>query len=769
MPEAIYCELEIDLRQVGNVYSLTLQYSSPDNAALIAPARGSFDLNLTALLPYELDQQAYGEELATQLYHDGEVLDYFVAKMAETKGKGQRLRLILKLDPNAPELQRVRWELLTDPKDREPLATSVDTPFSRWIFSQDNRPVRLRARERGELLKVLVAVSAPTDIEEYRLAQVDWEGEMERARNSFAPDKEKRPIDAELATVKFLGGDQGPVTLEALSARLLDNVDILYLVAHGGFIPGEGALLYLQNDAGKTEAVNAATLTARIKDLDELPRLVVLASCDSGKGDGASPDDGEPAAHAAFAPQLADAGVPAILAMQGQITMETVEAAMPIFFRELVKDGQIDRALAAARGIVRDRPDQWMLGLYLRLNRGCVWYEPGFALSEQGDDDFERWDSVCTQVENSRFIPIIGPDVGEHVFGTTGELARQLAEERRLPLDDRDRSDLAKVAQYLSISQSHNFARHKVETAWRRQLVDRNAAAFGVDDTPAGRERRRGLLSPRTWFTKLIPPIVKHDRREAKAVAGASEGSRGQTEPDAYRLLADLPAKVYLTASPDTLLYEHLKDATCKTDDGVVAKRPETLFSPWRRTESSHPTRLPYANKPDEKRPVVYHVFGVFADPEPKAEQDAEVDRESLVLTEDDFFDYLIATPATKLWPTMVSGELTRSSLIFLGFPLNAWTFRVLFRLIMTLEGRAKLLDRTHVGVQVDPESHSRAEAEQVRKYLEGLYTRRGDEPRVEIYWGSATDFLRELRQRLGKPATPDTAGNGKILVGAGD
>ena len=583
---------------------------------------------------------------------------------------------------------------------------------------------------------------------------------MERAGNSFGPDKDKRPIDPELATVKFLGGDKGPVTLETLSERLLDNVDILYLVAHGGFIPDEGALLYLQNDAGKTEAVNAAKLTARIKDLAELPRLVVLASCDSGKGDGASPDDGEPAAHAAFAPQLADAGVPAILAMQGQITMETVEAAMPIFFRELVKDGQIDRALAAARGIVRDRPDRWMLGLYLRLNRGRVWYEPGFPLSEQGEDDFERWDSVCTQVENSRFIPIIGPDIGEHVFGTTGELSRQLAEERRLPLDDRDRSDLAKVAQYLSIGESHNYARHKVETAWRRQLVDRNAAAFGVDHTPAGRERRRGLLSPRTRFTKLIPPIVKHGRREAKAATGASGGSRGPTVQDAYRLLADLPAKVYLTASPDTLLYEHLK---------VAGKGPETLFGQWRRTASSHPTQLRFANKPDEKRPVVYHVFGVFADPDPQAEQDTEVDRESLVLTEDDFFDYLIASPATKLWPTMVSGELTRSSLIFLGFPLNAWTFRVLFRLIMTLEGRAMLFDRTHVGVQVDPESHSRAEAEQVRKYLEGLYTSRGDEPRVQIYWGSATDFLRELRQRLDTQAAPDTAGNDEILVGAGD
>ena len=36
--------------------------------------------------------------------------------------------------------------------------------------------------------------------------------------------------------------------------------------------------------------------------------------------------------------------------------MTTVARFMPVFFRELQRDGQIDRAMAAARGAVRDRP-----------------------------------------------------------------------------------------------------------------------------------------------------------------------------------------------------------------------------------------------------------------------------------------------------------------------------------------------------------------------------------------------------------------------------
>lgn len=56
--------------------------------------------------------------------------------------------------------------------------------------------------------------------------------------------------------------------------------------------------------------------------------------------------------------------------MQGFITMQTVEAMMPTFFRELLRDGQIDRALAAARARVRGRGDAWMPALYTRLSAG---------------------------------------------------------------------------------------------------------------------------------------------------------------------------------------------------------------------------------------------------------------------------------------------------------------------------------------------------------------------------------------------------------------
>ena len=68
---------------------------------------------------------------------------------------------------------------------------------------------------------------------------------------------------------------------------------------------------------------------------------------------------------AALGPRLAQAGIPAVIAMQGNVTMRTVGTFMPVFFRELQVDGRIDRAVAVARGAVRDWDDWWMPVLFI--------------------------------------------------------------------------------------------------------------------------------------------------------------------------------------------------------------------------------------------------------------------------------------------------------------------------------------------------------------------------------------------------------------------
>src|SRR5262249_52278797 len=80
------------------------------------------------------------------------------------------------------------------------------------------------------------------------------------------------------------------------------------------------------------------------------PRLVVLASC-QGAGTGAGEAPAGPGALAALGPRLVGAGIPAVVAMQGDVSMGTVRVFMPAFFEALrPQNGLVDRAPAAARG-----------------------------------------------------------------------------------------------------------------------------------------------------------------------------------------------------------------------------------------------------------------------------------------------------------------------------------------------------------------------------------------------------------------------------------
>ena len=79
---------------------------------------------------------------------------------------------------------------------------------------------------------------------------------------------------------------------------------------------------------------------------------------------------------------------------------------------------------------------------------------------------------------------------------------------------------------------------------------------------------------------------------------------------------------------------------------------------------------------------------------------------------------------------------------MFLGFRLDEWDFRVLFRIIMQQEGGHKRNKLAHVAVQVDPEEVM--DPDRARRYLQ-RYMQGAD---ISIYWGSAEQFIEELKQK---------------------
>ena len=676
-------DLEIGLERWSDGYSVDLRLVLPGSDADVRTKLEGLRLAVDELRQLAPDAAAYGRRLGQDLFALPDVRAVF-AKARALEGQ---LRVRLFIGPNAPELHGLRWETLTDPEQPDaaaPLLMGERVLFSRYVGSPDWRRVPPRAKGA---LRALVVVANPTDLATYApggqpLAPIDVPAEVARARAGLA---------GIAATVL---GQSERASLGNLVARLVAGPDILYLVCHGALSDGQPRL-WLEDDDGRVAVTGGAELVSRLRELEQPPRLVVLLSCQSA-------GTGEGEALGALGPQLGQAGVPAVLAMQGDVSMATVEAFLPVFFRELARDGQIDRAVSLARGAVRDRHDAWVPVLYMRLKSGRLWYKPGFLGSGQ-EPEFEKWPALVRHIEDGACTPILGPGLTEALVGSRREIALRWAETYHFPLNPSDRDDLPQVAQFLAVNQD---------------------AALLVDEL--GESYRQGLLCR---LGPDPPPELQSAPLDDLIVAvGKRRWEADMDEP--HRVLAHLPFPVYVTVAFDSLLAEALREA---------GKTPRIELFRWNEDIDWPPSV--YKAEPDyypsPEQPLVYHLFGHH-----KTEG-------SMVITEDDYFDYLIgATKNIEAIPSVVQRALADMSRLFLGFEMDGWDFRVLFRSIMNLEGpnrkRKRRQPPIHAGVQIDPDEGRIIEIEGARRYLESYF----EDADIHIYWGSVDDFARDLRRQ---------------------
>lgn len=208
---------------------------------------------------------------------------------------------------------------------------------------------------------------------------------------------------------------------------------------------------------------------------------------------------------------------------------------------------------------------------------------------------------------------------------------------------------------------------------------------------------------------------------------------KGSPQPDfsdnlePHRVLAELPLPVYITTNYDDFMFNALKRqyrdpkrVPCQWNSAVkayVSDNP-TVFE-------SDPNFLPTV-----ANPVVYHLHGFV----PVAE--------SLVLTEDDYMDFLvnIASDPTLI-PPRISRALTGASLLFIGYRLTDWNFRVLLRSLARFMEASQ--GRLHVAVMLPPPA-AESTPDKVQAYLTKYYQNID----VRVYWGTAREFMKELRER---------------------
>jgi CHAT domain/SIR2-like domain len=680
---AMAADLEIVLawRSDQSCFELSIAFDDPNDTGdrrKIWPEPITIDTD--GLRKLRHDAAAYGRALTDQLFTDEELRDFYRRAKSWAQQENLPLRVRLSIDPDAPaRLQAVRWETLVDLDTGVPLGRRTDVWVSRYLSGADWDRVK---PPRKHDLRALVVIANPTDLAAVEadrpLAPVNVEAELARAKTA-------------LGTIRHeVLGSGGTATLDRIANALERKVDVLYLVCHGFFRPDGQPLVVLEDETGQAHPVTPVEFAEQLSVRAHKPTLAVVCSCQSA-GAGVGPaETADKGALAPLGPQLARAGVAAVVAMQHDVSMETAGDFLSRFFEELDRDGIVDRAVAAARITIADRRDWWVPVLFTRLKRGHTYYSVGFS----GDE--LKIKSFVSQVKHGKCTPVLGPGLAEALIGTRPELARKWVERWLLPISTPDNENLTTVGQFVQAGvttyaaqlELSSYLISELERDERYEDIDRRL--FEGDDP-----------------TALFEEIGRRARKNKPK------------EPHAMMASLDLP--VYITTSWTDFLSDALK---------ARGHEPQVRSFTW---NEDLPVQ-PEIEEPSPERPLVYHLYGQLQKPE------------SLVLTEDDYFQWLAAWAELRQekTPSPVTEALMTRPLMFVGYRLHDWDFRVLFQGLRNFRGNDRFRKRPHIGVQVDPNAPG-VEPEAAQEYLNKYFAEGG----ITIYWGKTEEFLSELSKRM--------------------
>lgn len=232
--------------------------------------------------------------------------------------EGRQLRIVLQVRP--PELARLPWEFLFD--SREDDYVCLSTVLVR--YPQVHAPVR--PLQVTAPLRILGMAARPGDEQALAIA-------AERDRLDEALGGLQRAGRIELGWVP------GQTWRDLRTAMRHDSWNVLHFIGHGGFDTAaqEGTLALADDSGGGTYRLGADSLAMLLRGHPAL-RLVVLNAMD---------------VFSSVAGALIRRGMPAVLAMQHEITDQAALEFSRTFYEELAYQPSVDRCVMQARQAIR--------------------------------------------------------------------------------------------------------------------------------------------------------------------------------------------------------------------------------------------------------------------------------------------------------------------------------------------------------------------------------------------------------------------------------
>jgi len=330
---------------------------------------------------------------------------------------GDDLGVRIRLSVTPPELAALPWELLYDERKDCFLATSGETPLTRYV--ELSEPIReLKTKPP---IKMLVVIPAGTGLD------------VEKEKSSLLEALAGLGAAIKIDTL------EGGATRTAISRALVEETyHIFHFIGHGSFQNDKGYLTINAED-DEDPLISADAFAGFFRDYPWL-KLVVLNSCQGAEVSATRPLTG-------VATQLVRRGVPAVVAMQFPIADPCAILLVKEFYFKLCRGwnrGRVDAAIAHARNRLHmDFCDSIAFAfatpvLFMRSKTGIIFdlEEPPRVLPSSVKQVHLLQEVKKTYDHNITLLEEQKKDASEDV---AQQLGREIAEEKRQAADVRSR------------------------------------------------------------------------------------------------------------------------------------------------------------------------------------------------------------------------------------------------------------------------------------------------------------------------------------------
>src|SRR5882762_4342300 len=298
----------------------------------------------------------------------GEMIAQLRGSMEQASDKDHGLRIRLRLT-DVPALADLPWEFLYDANQNHFLTTSSETPVVRFL----DLPQRIAPLRVALPLRVLVTIASPRN-----LKRLDTDGEWERLQESLGD---------------LLKG--GQLVIERLPAATLDALrlrargapfHVFHFIGHGGFDEAaQDGVLQFEDESGMSYPVRGEMLGMQLHDHRSL-RLAVLNACEGARSSRQDPFSG-------VAQSLLQQRVPAVIAMQFEISDAAAKVFALEFYRAVAEGNPVDAAVCESRKALfkEEFGQEWATPvLYMRSQEGQLFELQAVAPPPPPDEERKR-------------------------------------------------------------------------------------------------------------------------------------------------------------------------------------------------------------------------------------------------------------------------------------------------------------------------------------------------------------------------------------------